>query len=136
VADAVVDASVWVSRFVAHDVHHTASARWLASAIAAGHLLVAPALMLAELAGPIARRTGRARLAREAVGHVVRIATLRLVTLDRALATQASDLAADLQLRGADAVYVAVAVQLGLPLVTFDQEQRARGSRVVALVDL
>jgi predicted nucleic acid-binding protein len=58
VADAVIDASVWVSRFVTHDPHHAASARWLATTTASEGLLAAPTLVLPEVAGPIARITG------------------------------------------------------------------------------
>jgi predicted nucleic acid-binding protein len=37
-------------------------------------------------------------------------------------------------LRGADAVYVAVARHLGLPLVTWDDELRARAGREVRAI--
>src|SRR5438552_3680622 len=57
--------------------------------------------------------------------------------LDRALAGVAAQLAADLQLRGADAVYVAVAFQLNIPLVTWDVQQQQRGvSRVLTYTPL
>ncbi len=43
----------------------------------------------------------------------------------------AAQVAADLPVRGADAVYIAAAQVLGLRLVTWDVEQRTRGSSVV-----
>ncbi len=46
-----------------------------------------------------------------------------LAALDTALAEQALRLAAQHGLRGADAVYAAVAVQAGTTLVTLDNEQ-------------
>jgi predicted nucleic acid-binding protein len=51
-----------------------------------------------------------------------------LIELDEALALIAANLAITFQLRGADAVYVAVAEQLDIPLVTWDREiiNRAR----------
>jgi predicted nucleic acid-binding protein len=134
VADAVVDASVWVSRLVPADAHHAATVDWFARQEEAASLLVVPALMPAEVAGAIARRTRDGRLARRVVERLLRLPTLRLVTLDRRLAERAAVLAADLGLRGADAPYVAVADRLGLPLVTWDREQRERAGRAVRTV--
>jgi predicted nucleic acid-binding protein len=51
---------------------------------------------------------------------------LRLVEMDNELVHEAACLAAELGLRGADSIYVAVALQLNLPLVTFDVDQRER----------
>jgi predicted nucleic acid-binding protein len=133
VADAVVDASVWVSRFVTHDAYHAASVRWLAETTSVDGLLAAPALLLPEVAGPIARITKNPRLARRVVSRVLRVGGLRIVSIDRDLAEGAARLAADLRLRGADAVYVALARRLGLPLITLDAEQLARGASVVAV---
>ena len=45
----VVDASVVVSRLVAHDVHHAASRAWLTRHVSEGGLVVAPALLLPEI---------------------------------------------------------------------------------------
>lgn len=53
---------------------------------------------------------------------------LELHSVDEALALEASDLAKDLRLRGADSVYVALAARFGLPLVTWDQELLERAA--------
>jgi len=49
-----------------------------------------------------------------------------LVPLDEALAAVATDLATKSRLRGADAVYAAVARQYGTTLVTLDRQQLER----------
>lgn len=126
-ADAVVDASVWVSRLVAGDPEHRAARAWFEAREASGDLLIAPSLLLPEVAGALSRRIG-SRLARRAVGRILGLSSLRLAVLDPELALAAATLAADLALRGADAVYVAVAERLGLPLVTLDREQRRRAA--------
>jgi predicted nucleic acid-binding protein len=131
VADVVVDASVWVSRLVSVDVHHARTRRWLEGAVREGGLLVTPALALPELSGAIARRTRIAGLAEQAVRLVRGLPGLRLVALDGALAEHAAALAARLALRGADAVYVGLAWRLGLPLVSWDREQRARAAGAI-----
>jgi predicted nucleic acid-binding protein len=129
----VVDASVWVSRLVLQDAFHQASRRWLDEYTAGGGVLVVPVLLLPEVAGAIARRTGDPRLGRRAVDGLLRLPVLRVVPLDRHLGEESARLAADLSLRGADAVYVGVARQLGIPLVTWDQEQQGRAGGVITV---
>jgi predicted nucleic acid-binding protein len=130
----VVDASVVVSRLVPHDVHHAASRAWLTRHVSDGELVVAPALLLPEIAGAVARRTRVPRLARRAVEAILRLHALRLVPMDTVLARTAADLAGRLRLRGADAVYIATAVTLQLTLITWDVEQRQRAARVIHIV--
>ena len=130
-ADAVIDASVWVSRFVIHDPNHAASTRWLAMTSSTEGLLAAPTLVLPEVAGPIAKITGSPRLAQRVVARMLSVGGVRIVALDRELADGAARLAARLRLRGADAVYVALAERLGLPLVTLDAQQLERGASVI-----
>jgi predicted nucleic acid-binding protein len=130
----VVDASVVVSRLVSRDVNHEASRRWLEDHVAAGGFVVAPALLLPEVAGAVARRTGEPRLARRAVEAVLRVPGLRLIAVDDVLGRAAATLAGRLRVRGADAVYLTVAANLGLPLVTWDVEQRDRGQQLVEVL--
>ena len=128
---AVVDASVWVSRLVSADVHHPVSQTWLEAFVGGGGQCVAPVLLLAEVAGAIPRRTAEARLGQAALKMLLRLPALRIVNVERRLGMSAAQLAADLGLRGADAVYVALAQQLKVPLVTWDQEQLDRTSGII-----
>lgn len=130
----MADASVWVSALVASEVHHTASRDWLGQRDAAEQVVVAPALLVPEVAAAIARRSGRSALARRAIAALLRLPNLRLVVLDAELAEQAGRIAADCKLRGADAIYVAVAKRLAVPLVTWDREQLERACDVVEVV--
>ncbi|MDP9373282.1 MAG: PIN domain-containing protein [Chloroflexota bacterium] len=118
--------SVWISRLTRQDVHHAASARWLGSHVAASGDIVVPSLLLAEAAGGIARRTGDTTLGNQAVTDLLNLPAVYVITLDRPLAMRAAQLAANLRLRGADAVYVAVADYLSVPLFTWDREQLTR----------
>ena len=129
----VVDASVWVSRLVASDVNHSSSRRWLERYEAKGGRLVAPVILLAEISGAISRRTNSAWLGRQSLESLLRIRALRLVTVDRRLGEAAARLGADLGLRGADALYVAVAHRLRIPLVTWDREQQEKASTVITV---
>jgi predicted nucleic acid-binding protein len=118
---------------VPQDIHHATSRQWLEQHVAGGEPLVAPILLLAEIAGAIARRTGEPELARRTLEGILRVPNLRLVSTDPQLGREAARLAANLRLRGADAMYVAVAYQLGVPLVTWDREQRERAGEVIAV---
>jgi predicted nucleic acid-binding protein len=122
----VVDASVWVSRLVTDDVFHGPSRRWFAQQAAAGGQWVAPVLMLAEVAGAISRRTSKPDLANRTLTDLLRLPGLRLVAVDRRLGREAAELAASAGLRGADAVYAALARHLSIPLMTWDVELRQR----------
>lgn len=122
----VVDASVWVSRFLPDDAFHDASRAWLIQVTASGQPLVAPAIALAEVSGAIARRTGDTELGYRIVQQIRQLPTLQLISVDVGLGQLAAQIASERQLRGADAVYVAVAHQLQLSLVTWDQEQMDR----------
>jgi predicted nucleic acid-binding protein len=130
--DVVVDASVWVSRLVESDVHHTRCRAWMENQATEGGLLIAPLLVLAEVAGAISRRTNRRALAHRAVKVLQALPNLRLVSMDPILAGLAAGLASDHALRGADAVYVATASQLEVPLVTLDGEQLQRAKTIVS----
>jgi predicted nucleic acid-binding protein len=124
----VVDASVWGSYFYPTDVNHATSRAWILQQIINNTPLISPVLLLSEVGGPVSRRVGQAE-AKQAINELRGLQSVFLIDLDETLALTAASLAVDLQLRGADAVYVAVAEQLSLPLVTWDREiiNRAAG---------
>jgi predicted nucleic acid-binding protein len=118
----VIDASVWVSRFLNDDTFHNISRSWLLETVASGQPLVGPTIVLAEVSGAIARRTGDTQFGYQIVHQIQQIPTLQPITVDVTLGQLAAQIASERRLRGADAVYVAVAKQLDLPLITWDRE--------------
>lgn len=130
----VVDASVWVSRFVPGDVHHEPSHHWLEGTVARGDLVAAPALLLVEVAGAVSRRTGRPELAGRAVDLLEQLPNGRLVPVGAQLARLAAALAGQFQLRGGDALYVALTQRLGFSLITWDRDQLERGCRAAPVL--
>mgnify|MGYP005726846879 CR=1 FL=1 len=127
----VTDASVWVSHLIAQEIHHSVSRQWLTAVVHKNITIAAPALLLAEVGGTIARRTGDSDLGRKAVSHILATPNVRLVYTDSTLGLLAAELATARRLRGADALYVAVAHHLKIPLASWDQEQISRASNLV-----
>jgi len=132
----VLDASVVVARLVPHDEFHVAVKTWMSEQRAAGTQFVSPSLILTEVAGAVSRRTGSPTLGRKALTGLQRLPGLRIVELSNVMVLEAASLAADLGLRGADSIYVAVAKRLDLPLVTLDSEQRERGRKAISIHDI
>jgi len=85
-----------------------------------------PVLAWPEIAGAIARRTGDNELAKAAVAFLNRQAWLEYVPLGEPLARCAIAIATEQRLRGADAVYVALASQRDGMLITLDREMLER----------
>jgi predicted nucleic acid-binding protein len=131
----VLDASVWVARLVPQDEFHEAVKKWMKDQRKAGAQFVSPSLLLAEVAGAVSRRTTKS-LGRKAIQDLQSLPGLRIAEMDRTLMQEAAVLAAELGLRGADSVYVAVAKQLGVPLLTLDSDQKQRAKTRVEIASL
>lgn len=130
----VVDASIWVSNFVPHDAHHRVARLWLEQRLMAEDDLVVPTLVFPEVAGAVSRRTGDPVLGHDAAAGVLQTLRLRTIPLSDRLASESVRVAADYRLRGADAVYVAVADSLRAPLATLDQEVQTRAAGLVTII--
>lgn len=126
-----VDASVFVNAFNPHEAGHAASLEILSVIQRRGDPIIVPTLLVTEVASAVARANDDTAGALEYAEAITALPNLTLVTLTPALARQAADLAATHRLRGADAIYVAVALRYGTVLVTRDGEQRTRGTTAV-----
>ena len=123
----VIDASVWISRFVRTDVNHSKSREWLASVLDSVPIVIGPALVLPEVGGAVSRRTGRIAAAKEAIAELESLTGLELLPLDSEAASVAALIASETRLRGGDAVYLSLAADMDWPLITWDRELRDRG---------
>lgn len=127
-----IDASVFVAAARAAEEQHADSMAFLREVQAQGEEVYCPTLVLPECAAAIARRTDDPDLARQLVLLIEQYPRLHLVALTLPLAQRAAQIAAMHQLRGADAVYVAVAGAVGARLITWDVEMLNRGAAVVS----
>jgi len=93
--------------------------------------LASPSMLLTEVAASISRLTGQALQAKEAITTLNAISKIRIFPMDASLVQIAIDTATDLQLRAGDAIHVALAHQLNIPLVSWDKEQPQKASTLI-----
>lgn len=122
----VVDASVVVAFLHAGDAGHRRSRDWWQAAAERGEMLDAPAILLAEVGAALARSTGDETLAAAAVELLSGGDVLELHAVDPGLARHAARIGIRQRVRGADAVYLALAQYLDEPLITLDRQQIER----------
>src|SRR4029077_2391947 len=84
-----------------------------------------------EVAAALSRGLGDAALADEAVALLREKDFVRLFPVTDALAVNAAGVASARRIRGCDAVYVALAYELGMQLVAWDGQQLERGQGLV-----
>jgi predicted nucleic acid-binding protein len=126
-----IDASVWVNADSPSEPDHAASRALLDHVAATNTVVIVPTLLRVETAAAISRTRKDAALAREYSEKLAGLPFIVWVALDDALAARAAGLAANHGLRGADAVYAAVALAHGCDLVSLDREHLTRLSSVV-----
>lgn len=123
---------MFVNAFNAHERGHGESLQILATIQQRGDPVIVPILLVAEIASAVARVTDDRAGALQYASATAALPNLTLVALTAALGRQAAELAAAHRLRGADAVYLAVARRFATSLISRDEKQLRRGSRVAA----
>lgn len=126
-----LDASVFLTSFNKLEMGHESSLKLLSHLQKEGIPIIAPALLLPEVAAAVSRGTDQADLAYKFAASLARLPQLVLVNLDPILAHQAAEVAAQYRLRGSDAVYAAAAIRFNCPLVTLDRQQHDRVAEVL-----
>lgn len=126
-----VDASVFVATTRSNETQHSVSRQFVQEITRRQIDLFCPLVVLPECAAAIARPTGEAELGEQLVALVTSLPNMNLVNLDSTLAHRAAQIAAHHRLKGADAIYVAVAEAFDATLVTWDNEMLERGAGIV-----
>ncbi len=130
---AVIDASVYIALINAHESEHSNSWAWFEQAKTTREILIAPVILLAEVSAALSRGVGDPALAHQVVHQLLHSKVIELSPVTATLAKRAAIIAADHRIRGCDAIYVALAEQLGDYLVTLDQQQLKRGAAVITI---
>jgi len=126
-----LDANVFVRDLDTREPNH-AECHMLLDRLQANELpIIVPVLVLTEVAGTISRMRRDPIASRLAADLLRETRNITFLPVDEALAQEAAELAADYALRGADAIYVAVARRHSCTLISLDREQRERAAAVV-----
>ncbi len=118
-----LDASVFVSACRRREPGYAASRMLLSGIRDAGTPLIEPAILPVEVGAALCRAGGDPALAKDFALAILALPYLTLADVDQRFARRAVVLAAECRLRGADALYAAVAAHYGARLVTLDGEQ-------------
>jgi predicted nucleic acid-binding protein len=121
-----IDASVHINALNSKEPGSTESQTCLQRLTDARQPLFSPTLLLVEVAAAIARALDDTDTALELIRGIQSLPGQVWVPLDDTLAEMAAKLGAQSRLRGADAVYAAVARRYSATLITRDRQQLER----------
>lgn len=127
-----IDASVFVASARPEEPHYAISLDFLREARSREMKLICPSLVLPECGAAIARHLGDAVMAYTLVTQVAAWPGLELVHLTEDRARHAAQCAIRAQLRGADSIYVATALEFNAALISLDDEVLRRSISFVA----
>ena len=126
-----IDASVFISAFILSEPQHQSSRTCLEQLVQKDAKIFCPTLALVETASAISRVSGDEKHAIAFASALAHFPNMELVSLDETLAHKAVSFGAIAKLRGADAVYVAVAEDASCMLITWDKELLLRAKSII-----
>ncbi len=118
----VIDACIFVAEQIEGQSEFQTADRFFDLCVRTGVKLYAPVIVLAEVAGAVARITRDSGLGDVAVKRLGQFPKLSLRQIDLDFAEAAARTASRYLLRGADSHYVALARELKCPFITNDDE--------------
>ena len=127
----VIDASVYITLMNEDEPSFTTSWQWLLTVQNNRERLAAPVIMMTEAAAAISRGKGDVVHARQVIRRLQQSRLIEFWPVSFELAERAAEIAAEHRIRGCDAIYVALAEQLGTGLVSLDQQQIERATAVI-----
>ncbi|MBX3070722.1 MAG: type II toxin-antitoxin system VapC family toxin [Thermomicrobiales bacterium] len=127
----VIDASVWLRFLNSGEEHHSATSAWIEKVGFAGRSFAVPAIFLAEIAGAVARSGTPDDVLDLVVAEIAQSGFIEVYPVDSSLIVDSVAIIKSTRLKGADAIYAALALRLHLPLVSWDKEHLSRASSVV-----
>lgn len=132
----VLDASVWVSIDIPTDSNHAVATAWVNGHLQAGGYFREPTWFMVEVAAAVSRQVSmQAALAATALlARLRQDRKMRFVPMSAALLQDTIDIATTHRIRAGDAVYIALARRLGIPLVSFDKDHLTRASGIVTMI--
>jgi predicted nucleic acid-binding protein len=123
----VVDTSAWIAGLASGDVHHADTVPFLRLMESQSTQFAVPAHFLAEIAGVLAQTGELDEIIEIEIRSIETSGRFHITPVSVGLGLLAAEIARVAKIRGADAVFVALARGLDIPLITWDRQQRERG---------
>jgi predicted nucleic acid-binding protein len=130
----VFDASFIVSSLVTHDENFGKADQFLRNSFRPGDRWIVPSIALTEVIAAVTSVLKNVELASRTMQPFIGSDRLVLYDIGMTRAERAGVLAAQLGMKACDAIYVALAQEVGEPLVTFDRQQAARAQGVISVI--
>jgi predicted nucleic acid-binding protein len=124
----VVDTSVWLAFLMETDDLHAQTMPFVDLLHIRGDLLVVPAHFPAEVVGVLSRTGVPEPLIDEAIDLFESNTLFDIVPMSVGDGMIAAEIARKARIRGSDAMFLALAYILELPLITWDKQQHQRGA--------
>ncbi|WP_196214140.1 type II toxin-antitoxin system VapC family toxin [Methanolobus vulcani] len=131
-----IDSSVIVAALRRQEKDHLSALELLRKIKDQEHIAIEPYTVLVEVTAAIRRRTGSKELATRVKNDLIELGSFRFVDLDTFSSSSAAEIAADIGVRGMDAIVIQVAKEFGIPLITLDVEIVEKAKRIVEIPDL
>ena len=131
---ATIDASVFIASLRLSELAYAESWACLQAIQKNMVEVICPTLVLPECAAAIIRPTQDQQLASDVIQKISIFPLMHLISLTQPLANRAAEIAIECRLRGADAIYVAVAEFYSTQLISLDYEMLERGKQLVKTI--
>lgn len=130
-----IDASVIISAAHGGEPYSERSKAFLDKVRSKRLKVFLPEIAIPEIASGLFRATKRADFSLEFISSLRLVPNFSFVPLDSRLANLAAEVAVKTYLRSADAIYVALALDYGLRLISLDREQISKGGKVASVIE-
>ncbi|MBU4481622.1 PIN domain-containing protein [Candidatus Parcubacteria bacterium] len=89
-----------------------------------------------EIASAIARGTKNPQDALAFCRELRKLPSFVFISIDETISQLSVEIASKYFLKGADSIYVAIALKYGISLATLDKDQEKKGSKIVNIVNI
>ena len=132
----ILDSSVFVAALRKDEKSYPEALRLFQQIKDGKHIAIEPYSVLVEVVAALRRRTNSNLLANRVKNDFLNIGSLVFVDIDSTIAEKAADLAADIGVRGMDAIVIQVAREYNAPMVSMDMEMVEKAKQVVEIKGL
>ncbi|MEK6943005.1 MAG: type II toxin-antitoxin system VapC family toxin [Nanoarchaeota archaeon] len=126
-----LDASVITNSIIKSEEHHEYSKRLLLKIKNQNIPVVLPEIIVPEVASALSAGARNSKLPLQFVAELRKIPNFVFVPVDAEVSNLAARFAAEKHLRGADAIYVAIASIFNVSLITLDKRQKEKAAGTV-----